>query len=393
MIPRAFAPARTALLLATAAIGLSACGGGSGGGDSSSEALTSFDAAALLENTADQVIYGIYQNMAEQANEMEAAVQTLVATPTAANVEQAREQWRDTRKFWERSEAFLYGPVTSNGYDPRIDSWPLDVSAMESFIAQGNITQATIDSADNNVRGFHTAEYLLWNDSNDANNVDDPQNGQDTAANVAAKLASSADRRDYLLQVVIDIRQTAEKLADAWDPSKDNFGDLLKTAGAQGNTTFSSQSSAVEQVIIGMRAIANEVGTGKIADPFNTGDSLSVESKHSFNSRADFKNNIRGIKHIYLGDFPFQSDGGADGVGVTDYVQALGATTADQAFKTQIDFAIDQIDEIDQPFRDSINGTPAQKQEIQNAIDAVLRLRDMINNDVLPLLNKTDFAQ
>lgn len=393
MTATAFTRLQTGVLIVTAAAGLSACGGGSGGGGNDGASnRTSYNASNLLANTADNVIYGIYDNMAEQATEMEAAVQALANDPTTAEVEAARDEWVDTRVFWERSEAFLFGPVSGQGLDPRLDSWPLDVNAMENFIAQGNITQDTIDNADNNVRGFHTAEFLLWSDSNTANDIDDPQIGQDTAANVAAKLATSQARRDYLLQVVIDIRQTAEQLAGLWIPSGDNFGDALKTAGADGNTTFPSQSSAVEQVIIGMRVIANEVGSGKIGGPFSLGDPTQVESKHSFNSRKDFMNNIRGIKHVYLGDFPFQSDGGADGVGVTDYVQALGAATVDQAFKTQIDFAIAQIEAIDQPFRVSITGSAAQKQEIQNAIEGVLALRNMIDNDILPLLEQTDFA-
>ena len=47
--------------------------------------------------------------------------------------------------------------------------------------------------------------------------------------------------------------------------------------------------------------IANEVGTAKIANPFASGDISYVESPYSYNSIADFRDNIRSIRNIWLG--------------------------------------------------------------------------------------------
>ena len=48
-------------------------------------------------------------------------------------------------------------------------------------------------------------------------------------------------------------------------------------------------------------AIGNEVGTAKIANPFSAGDVSYVESPYSYNSIADFRDNIRSIRNIWLG--------------------------------------------------------------------------------------------
>lgn len=45
---------------------------------------------------------------------------------TQAQIDAACEAFKDTRREWERSEAFLYGSASDNELDPHIDSWPLD---------------------------------------------------------------------------------------------------------------------------------------------------------------------------------------------------------------------------------------------------------------------------
>jgi hypothetical protein len=43
------------------------------------------------------------------------------------------------------------------------------------------------------------------------------------------------------------------------------------------------------------------VGTAKIANPFSAGDIAYVESPYSYNSIADFRDNIRSIRNVWLG--------------------------------------------------------------------------------------------
>ena len=47
--------------------------------------------------------------------------------------------------------------------------------------------------------------------------------------------------------------------------------------------------------------ISNEVGTAKIANPFQAGDISYVESPYSHNSITDFQNNIRSIENLWYG--------------------------------------------------------------------------------------------
>lgn len=370
---------RSAIFGAVFAAMFTACGSSSNSGPASSN--TAFDATNLLQNTANNIIVAVYADLKTAADDLLAAVQALEANNNDANLQAARDAWVAARIPWEKSEAFLFGPVDSQGFDPRLDSWPVNKADLDAVLAANPVfDDALIDGLDDNVRGFHTIEYLLWNDGS--------SDGQHTVAQVVAALQADPKRMAYLREVTEDIAQTATELSTAWHPSQGNYANTLSSAGMPGNVTYTSQRAAVQEIIQGMITIADEVGSGKLAEPFNQQDPTLVESQFSFNSRADFMDDVRGIQAVYLGDYD-----GNNGTGVTDYVLAVGDNATDAAVRAQIQFAIDQINEIDQPFRDSITGTPTQRQEIQNAIDAVLALRDMLQDDVLPLLDQTDFAR
>ena len=72
-------------------------------------------------------------SLADQCNEIK--TKSLAGTLTADDVRRAGDTWRLSRKSWELSEAFLYGPAANHNIDPHIDSWPLDKVAMDDLLA------------------------------------------------------------------------------------------------------------------------------------------------------------------------------------------------------------------------------------------------------------------
>lgn len=100
------------------------------------------------------------------------AVNTFKNNPSDLNFEKACEAWLTAREPWEKSEAFLFGPVDSEGLDPNMDSWPLDQDAIFQILKSGNFNEMEWGDGDDddtvsaaqNVRGYHTLEYLLFKD-------------------------------------------------------------------------------------------------------------------------------------------------------------------------------------------------------------------------------------
>lgn len=126
----------------------------------------------IVTTYVDNVVVPTYSDLKTAAKDLDNAVQTLKASPSTANFKAAANAWMQAREPWESSEAFLFGPVDELGLDPNMDSWPLDVDAIKEVLQSGDFSKMDwTDEMDDddieaaqNVRGFHTLEFLLFKD-------------------------------------------------------------------------------------------------------------------------------------------------------------------------------------------------------------------------------------
>lgn len=124
----------------------------------------------VVATYTDQVIVPTYARLRANAVLLTAAIQTFYNNPTNEAFETACEAWKTAREPWEKSEAFLFGPVDALGLDPNMDSWPLDQVAIVSILNSGNFDNLDWTDGDDEdriaatqeVRGFHTLEFLLF---------------------------------------------------------------------------------------------------------------------------------------------------------------------------------------------------------------------------------------
>ena len=104
---------------------------------------TSQKEAALQKAVADYVDHTVvptYSAMADQAIAMYERCLTIEShfdqgTLTLEDVRSAGQAWNEARKYWELSEAFLYGAASDYNIDPHIDSWPLDKTSMDNMLS------------------------------------------------------------------------------------------------------------------------------------------------------------------------------------------------------------------------------------------------------------------
>ena len=238
-------------------IGLAACsllliaGCGDDSDEPTGPAAAEFDFAPILSNFTDQVVIATYADLDERAGELLAAIEALSSDPTAGNLSAARDAWVATRIPWEASEGFLFGPVDFNGYDPSLDSWPVNRTDLDGVLASDNdLTTAYVGGLDGTLKGFHTIEYLLFDEG-----------GSKTAADFTEREFA------YLIATTQDLQATASALHNSWIPSGGNFGQKVRDAG-NGSDAYPSAQSAVQEMVNGMIGICDEVANGKIANPF-----------------------------------------------------------------------------------------------------------------------------
>ena len=98
--------------------------------------------ASVVENYVPNVVYGTYKALADETenlyNALEAASQKGVNALTQSDIDAICATFLNARKYWEQSEAFLYGPATTFGIDPHIDTWPLDVEALATALSNAD---------------------------------------------------------------------------------------------------------------------------------------------------------------------------------------------------------------------------------------------------------------
>lgn len=343
-------------ILATALLGLAACSSTDNDDDSSA-----FDATALLNDAAVHVIAATYADLAARADDLETAIAAFKQTPDSTHLEKARAQWRAARRPWEQSEAFLFGPVASEGIDPSIDSWPLNKTDLDAVLNNGeSLTQAYIDGLEGTQKGFHTIEYLLFGTSNE-------------------KRASDVTVREmeYLQAVAASFSAAVHQLDSAWAPAKGNYAAKLHQAGKSGSL-YASSKAALQELLTGMSDICNEVGTGKITDPFSQKDRTLEESQFSDNSVADFADNMRSVQNLFYGSY-----GSFDGVGIQDFIKSKNPALAATVEKA-IQDAIEAIEAIKPTFGKAIFD---DRPTVQKAQDAVLHLQEILDGQVRPLLD------
>ena len=319
-----------------------------------------FDFSPILTDFADKTVIPIYKDLSDKASELLVAVRNLKTNPSPATLSTARAAWVASRQPWERSEAFLFGPVDFKGYDPALDSWPVNRADLEAVLSGSDpLTRTSVNNLENTLKGFHTIEFLLYDEG-----------GSKTVGDFTPR------QYDYLIAATELLDEAATAMHTDWSASGGNFRDQVVSAGA-GSNTYTTRKAAIQEMINGMVGIADEVGNGKIADPFNEQDTRLVESQFSFNSLLDFQNNIRGIWHVYTGGYNVQAVG-------LDYFVRTKNSSLDQRVQDEIKTAIEEIGKISFPFRDALASDAAQ---ITAAQQAIAKVQATLEGDVLRLVN------
>ncbi len=274
----------------------------------------------VLKNLVSNVIVPTYTKLADNTEALENTLKGLsTSSITQAQIDEACKDFKAARMYWEQSEAFLGGAASDFDVDPTIDSWPLNRSLLLNYFNNG-MNDEMLDDA--TILGFHALEFILFRDGQ-PRKVAELKNF-DTYKNF--EKVSGEKELAYAQTICTLLKQRTFQLQCAWDGGKDaarlavvkaaklpyqtekglSYGDNLINAGVSGsNSSFPTLKDAIAQVLSddegSCLAIANEVGTAKIANPFSAGDVSYVESPYSYNSITDFRDNIRSIRNVWLG--------------------------------------------------------------------------------------------
>ena len=305
---------------------------------------------AYVEN----VVYPTYQALAKNSRELYNTCSALykaaeVGTMTQSQIDAACEAFKNARREWERSEAFLYGSASDNNIDPHIDSWPLDHEGLVSVLTNASLiagfkseTPEKFVSEKNelfqSVLGFHGMEFVLFREGKNrtvsafkANETEEGMTsvkGIDELAFLAA-VAGDVKNMTAMLEFTWmgnaasnETKQVLEDNKYVFSSMRNNglaangtmcFGEFLLTPAQ--TTGYKSWPGTINQIFVGgCSNICNEVQEQKLGQAWRVlngqggttedGEKESrdyIESPYSHRSFIDYKDNLYSIKNTLYG--------------------------------------------------------------------------------------------
>ncbi|MBR3291560.1 MAG: imelysin [Bacteroidales bacterium] len=288
---------------------------------------------AAVEQYVPGVIYKIYGNLADASETLYNQLSAMKASGsfTQSQIDQVCATFLEARKWWEQSEAFLYGAATAYGIDPHIDSWPLDKDKLAKSLSNAETIAdldeegaGAVDEVGAASLGFHGIEFIIFRDGK--NRTAAALNGIEDDEAFAGRNVSGKSEIIFAAAVAEDLRNYCFELQAAWDPdcpaqrvalvedelemnttmdSGLTYGENLLETGNAGST-YRNWPEAISSILVaGCSNICNEVANTKIGTAHYVSssdyDPDYIESPYSKKSYQDFKDNILSIQYSLYG--------------------------------------------------------------------------------------------
>lgn len=358
---KSFKNAMMLLVAMALPMGFASCSDDNNDNGGENAVITSAEMEAVANTYVNDVIYPTYKDLRDNCKALHEACAKLytnrkAGTLTDADVEAACEAFKNARREWERSEAFLYGAATDHEIDPHIDSWPLDHDQLVSALTNAEVmngikTQGAEFVFENNgefdsTLGFHGLEFVLFR--NGAPRTAANFNGKETDEDMPnvegideLAFADAVSGDIYNMTTLLHYGWTKDNTDESWIntncswvfevPSNNEeeetttggknglcvagtgYGTYLLQATYQGNAKdgwFTTWQETMENALVaGCSNISQEVYTQKLGQAYRAmtqgeGEDASrdyIESPYSKRSFVDYQDNIYSIKNCLYG--------------------------------------------------------------------------------------------
>ena len=287
--------------------------------------------AQAVENYVPKVVYSTYKSLADETEvlyqALSAASEAGVDKLTQNDLDKICASFLKARKYWEQSEAFLYGPATTFGIDPHIDTWPLDAEALATSLS--NADQVEMLKGEDGIAyagaklgqellGFHGIEFILFRDGQ--NRTVAALKGKENDEAFAKYNVTGEQELIYATAVAGDLRDNCYRLYASWNPDAEAvytdrmeeieaeteingkiYGANLLGAAKLGSS-FETWEEAISTILVGgCSNICAEVANVKMGNAHSGEDINYIESPYSEKSFQDFIDNILSIKFTLNG--------------------------------------------------------------------------------------------
>ncbi len=333
MKPLFFAPAALSLMMGSAALAA--------------------DKADVLVNYAN-IAEAKYQDSLITAQVLQAAVDALIANPSAETLQSAKAAWLAARVPYLQTEVYRFGNAIVDEWEGKVNAWPLDeglidyvdtsyggpsdeneyaalnIVASPSFTLSGETVDAakitpellseTLHEADgieaNVATGYHAIEFLLWGQDLNGHGTGAGSRSWTDYAKADDCTNGNCDRRGAYLKAAIDLLVSdLEWMAAQW-----------ADGGAARDAVLEDDSAGIVTIVTGMGSLSYGEQAGErmrlglmLNDPEEEQDCFSDNTHNSH-----YYDGL-GVQNVYLGEYVRVNGELVSGPALADLVAAADA--------------------------------------------------------------------
>lgn len=289
---------------------------------SSNATSSTVDRQAVVTHYADMA-HAKYSDSLQTVIVLREKVEALIQNPSANTHQDAKNAWLAARQIYGQSEAYRFGNLNVDDWEPQVNAWPLDEGLIDyvnqnnydfteaNQYAQANIIASNQDINDETLRayherggseanvasGYHAIEFLLWGQDLNQSPTNKGRRPWTDFSNTPACTGGNCDRRaQYLRAATVVLMTDLRYMSDDWSPEfKNNYrAELLSATTDEG----------LRRMVFGIGSFS----LGELA-----GERMNVallahsqEDEHSCfsdNTHNDIDQNVQGINNVYHGSY------------------------------------------------------------------------------------------
>jgi uncharacterized protein len=300
------------------------------------EAEASFDKSGMLSNYSSNIIIPNIQIAKNSLDSFSVAYANFVSNKTVQTLTTVRQTFIDAYKDYQKMELFGFGPAENEIVYANFNTFPTDTPQILSNITNGSYNLAIVSNLD--AKGFPAIDYLL----NSTGYTD---------LELVNLFVNSANRVNYVSDCISDMQSKSTNILNGWNNGYQSTFN---------STTGSEIGSSLGLLINSLNFQVDLLKNAKVGIPLGK-KSLGV--KFPDKCEGYYTNTISvnlmqrcldNIENVYLG----RTLNGTDGLGLDDYLDALGAQhntgSLNNAIKTQFTLTKAKLALVNEPLSNSI---------------------------------------
>jgi putative iron-regulated protein len=366
-------------------------------------------AKAVVKHYADLAL-AVFSDAASTGKALQSAIDALLANPSEATLNAARQAWLAARVPYMQTEVFRFGNAVVDDWEGQLNAWPLDEGLIDYVAtdyqhalgnpgAQANIVanselqigEDKIDASEINAEllaslnelggseanvatGYHAIEFLLWGqDLNGTNPGAGERPYTDYLVGEGATGGNGERRRAYLKAATELLVSDLDSMVEQWkDGVEGNYRSGLLADSAE---------NGLRKMLFGMGSLSlGELAGERMKVALEAGSTEDEHDCFSDNTHNSHFYNGKGIRNVYLGEYRKVDGSTLSGPSLAELVakidaQADATLKADlEASEAKLQALVDSAEKNNQHFDQLIaEGNTEGQQLVRDAIAALVK--------------------